>query len=214
MYIPKQFEETRVDVLHGLIRAHPLATLVTLSTEGLNANHIPFYLDDAPAPLGALRGHVARTNPLLNDLDSSVETLAVFQGPEVYITPSWYATKKETGKVVPTWNFAVVHAYGTLRVVEDASWLRAQLEELTDHNETPFPKPWRLGDAPAEFTEKLMGAIVGVEMVITRLSGKWKVSQNQPPQNQSSLVEGLTESGETDALAMAKLVEAAASESR
>jgi transcriptional regulator len=208
MYTPKQFEEPRVDVMHELIRARPLATLVTLSSGGLNANHIPLHLSVSPAPFGTLQGHVARANPILSDLEKNTEVLAVFHGPDAYITPSWYATKKKTGKVVPTWNYAVVHAYGYMRVVDDASWLRAQLESLTTHNEASFSEPWAVTDAPREYTEKLIGNIVGFEMVISRLSGKWKVSQNQPQQNQASVTEGLRASGRQDSSAMAVLVEA------
>ena len=213
MYIPKPFEEPRVDVMHELIRANPLATLVTQAADGLNANHIPFHLADIPAPFGALRGHVARANPILGDLEKNKEVLAIFHGPEAYITPSWYATKQETGKVVPTWNYAVVHAYGCLRVVEDETWLRAQLEALTNDNEAAFSAPWAVSDAPYEFTQKLLASIVGVEMVITRLSGKWKVSQNQPSQNQASVMLGLKNSDFPDAAAMLDLVEAAAKKS-
>ncbi len=214
MYIPRQFEEPRVDVIHVLIRARPLATLVTLSSGGLNANHIPLQLSESPAPFGTLRGHVARANPILCDLTNNTESLAVFHGPNAYITPSWYATKKETGKVVPTWNYAVVHAYGFLRVVDDAAWLRAQLEDLTAHNEASFSEPWTVSDAPQEYIETMMTAIVGIEMVITRLSGKWKVSQNQPVQNQAGVVAGLGASSLPDALAMAALVEAGANKDR
>ena len=209
MYVPKQFEEARIDVMHELIRARPLATLVTLSSNGLNANHIPFHLLESPAPFGTLQGHVARANPILSDLEKNIEVLAVFHGPDTYITPSWYATKKETGKVVPTWNYVVVHAYGYMRLVDDASWLRAQLEALTAHNEASFLKPWAVTDAPQEFTEKLIGNIVGIEMVITKLSGNWKVSQNQPQQNHAGVIEGLKASGLQDSLAMAVLVEKA-----
>jgi transcriptional regulator len=208
MYIPRQFEEPRVDVMHALIRAQPLATLVTLSSGGLNANHIPLHLAESPGPFGTLQGHVARANPILSDLTNNTESLAVFHGPNAYITPSWYATKKESGKVVPTWNYAVVHAYGFLRIVDDAAWLRAQLETLTAHNESPFAEPWTVSDAPDEYIEKMMTAIVGIEMVITKLSGKWKVSQNQPAQNQAGVVAGLKASSLPDALAMAALVNA------
>jgi transcriptional regulator len=214
MYIPKQFEEPRVDVMHELIRARPLATLVTLSAGGLNANHIPLHLLESPAPFGTLQGHVARANPVLSDLEKNIEVLAVFHGPDAYITPSWYVTKKETGKVVPTWNYAVVHAYGYLRVVDDAAWLRAQLEALTAHNEASFPERWAVSDAPHEFTERLIANIVGFEMVISRLSGKWKVSQNQPKQNQASVIEGLKASGQQESSAMAALVEAATKNAR
>lgn len=207
MYIPKQFDEPRVDVMHELIRAHPLATLVTHSSSGLNANHIPLNLCESPAPYGMLRGHVARANQLLGDVTSGTEALAVFHGPNAYITPSWYATKKETGKVVPTWNYAAVHAYGLLRVVDDALWLRAQLDALTAHNEASFPEAWAVSDAPPDYIERIMEAIVGVEMVITKLLGKWKVSQNQPSQNQASVVSGLKASGRPESEAMAALVE-------
>jgi transcriptional regulator len=200
--------------MHGLIRARPLATLVTMSSSGLNANHIPLHLSESPAPLGTLQGHVARANPMLSDLERDMEVLAVFHGPDAYITPSWYATKRETGKVVPTWNYAVVHAYGYVRVVDDASWLRAQLNALTAHNEASFPEPWSVSDAPHEFTEKLIGNIVGFEMVISRLSGKWKASQNQPQQNQAGVIDGLKANGRQDSSAMAALVEAASKNAR
>jgi transcriptional regulator len=207
MYIPKHFDEPRVDVLHELIRTRPLSTLVTLSSGGLNANHIPLLLSADPSPLGTLRGHVARANPLWQDIAKDVEVLAIFHGPDAYITPSWYATKAETGKVVPTWNYAVAHAYGRLREIDDASWLRSHLEALTAHNEAKFSQPWRLADAPHDFTEKLIGAIVGIEIVISRLSGKWKLSQNQPPQNQAGVIDGLRAGGSDESLQIATLVE-------
>jgi len=208
MYTPKHFEEPRTEVMHELMRARSLATLVTLTSNGLNANHVPLHLADAPAPFGTLRGHVARTNPLWRDFAKDIEVLAIFHGPDSYITPGWYATKQETGKVVPTWNYAVVHAYGSLRVIDDASWVRAQLETLTAHNEAGFAHPWSVSDAPHEYTEKLIEAIVGFEIVITKLTGKWKVSQNQPAQNQAGVITGLNNSGLRDAEAMAALVAA------
>lgn len=208
MYTPKHFEEPRIDVMHELMRTRPLATLVTLTSGGLNANHIPLHLSDAPAPFGTLRGHVARANPLWSDYAKDVEVLAIFHGPDSYITPSWYATKQETGKVVPTWNYAVVHAYGTLRIIDDPVWIRAQLEALTAHNEACFAHPWSVADAPHDYTEKLIGTIVGFEIAITRLTGKWKVSQNQPAQNQAGVIEGLNNSGLPDAKEMAALVAA------
>jgi transcriptional regulator len=188
--------------MHDLIRARPLATVVTFDAQGLIANHLPLHLSVEPAPLGTLRGHVARANKIPSD----VEALIIFHGPDAYITPSWYATKKDTGKVVPTWNYAVVHAYGILRLIDDASWVRTQLELLTDHNEKSFSKPWAVSDAPREYTEKLIEQVVGIEFVITKLSGKWKVSQNQPPQNQASVIEGLENSGQSDATLIANLV--------
>jgi len=207
MYIPKHFAETRLHVLHQLIRKRPLSTLVTLSSGGLNANHIPLYLSDEPAPFGTLRGHVARANPVWKDLAADVEALAIFHGPQVYVTPSWYPTKAETGQVVPTWNYAVVHAWGLLRIIDDASWLQVQLEALTAQNEAGRPNPWSLKEAPQEFIEDLVKKVVGLEIGTTRLCGKWKLSQNQPPENRAGVVRGLRGEGTTDALEMASLIE-------
>lgn len=207
MYIPKHFEQPNIDVMHALIRAQPLATLITLSADGLNANHIPLHLSGQAPSLGILRGHIARSNSLWRDYAKDMEVLAVFQGPDAYITPSWYPTKAENGKAVPTWNFVVAHAYGTLRVIHDPSWLRSHLEALTTQTESPFAKPWHVADAPYDYTEKLISALVGLEIEISRLLGKWKISQNQPAQNKAGIVEGLRTSTSTDALAMAALVE-------
>lgn len=214
MYVPKKFEESRVEVMHELVRAYPLATLVTHTPNGLNANHIPLYLLASPAPYGSLRGHIARVNPLFGEIAGGIETLAIFHGQSSYITPSWYPTKRETGKVVPTWNYAVVHAYGFLRPVDNAPWLRAQLDDLTEQNEASFPEPWTVSDAPAEHVEQIMAAIVGVEMVITKMLGKWKVSQNQPEDNQTGVVAGLRASGRPESESMAALVEARAKNAR
>lgn len=213
MYIPQKFAQPDVNAMHELIRAHPLATLVALSSSGLEANHIPMYLSAGAGPYGTLQGHVARANPLWQDFDGSVEVLLVFHGPEAYISPSLYATKKETGKVVPTWNYAVVHAYGPLVIRDDAIWLREQLERLTGHNEATRTQQWKVSDAPHDYTEKLIAAVVGIEIPITRLSGKWKVSQNQPVVNQVSVIDGLESSGLRGSAEMAALVKAAAKKS-
>ncbi len=207
MYIPKYFDEPRVDVLHELMRARPLSTLVTVAGDGLNANHIPLLLSAEPAPYGTLRGHVARSNPIWSDRADEAEVLAIFHGPDAYISPSWYATKAETGKVVPTWNYAVAHAYGTLRIIEDAKWLRDHLGTLSATHEASLPEPWQLDDAPREYTDKLITAIVGIEIEITRLSGKWKVSQNHPAKNRAGVVDGLRARGGAECLEMATLVE-------
>ena len=208
MYTPKHFEQPQVAAMHELMRASPLATLVTLTSGGLDANHIPLHLSNAPTPYGTLRGHVARANPMWHDFAKDIEVLSIFHGPDAYITPSWYATKKETGKVAPTWNYAVVHAHGALRVFDDATWVRAHLEALTDCLEANFAKPWAVSDAPPEFTEKLIESVIGIEIVITRLSGKWKVSQNQPEHNRYGVIKGLQGCAHRDAAAMAALVEA------
>ena len=206
MYVPSHFEETRTEVLHQLIRDHSQAVLVTLGSGGLTANHIPFELDPDPAPFGTLRGHVARANPVWHDFSKEMEALVVFQGPQAYISPSWYETKKQTGKVVPTYNYIVVHAHGALRVVQDQAWLRDLVERLTNRFEGQKSEPWRVTDAPGEFVNKLLGAIVGLEMPVTRLIGKWKLSQNRPQEDRDGVVRGLSESGDADQLAMARLV--------
>lgn len=193
MYTPAQFNETRLDVLHGLIQAHPLATLVSLSAEGLVANHIPLHLQTDGSDFGALVGHVARANPLWQQADSATEVLVVFQGPDSYITPSWYATKQDEGKVVPTWNYAVVHAHGPLHIHDDAGWIRQQLATMTDQHESTRDHPWAMSDAPQDFTDRLLQAIVGIEIPIRRLQGKWKVSQNQPARNRASVIAGLAQ---------------------
>lgn len=206
MYIPSHFQETRIEVLHELIRQHPLGTLVTLSTNGLNANHIPLELDFEPTPWGTLRGHVARANPVWRDFNSDVEAMVIFQGADSYITPSWYATKKESGKVVPTWNYAVVHAYGSLKIIDDTVWLRGLVERLTNQHEAAKAAPWKVSDAPENYLEPLLRAIVGIEIPITKISGKWKVSQNQPQTNRTGVIEGLCEIADDNASAMATMI--------
>jgi transcriptional regulator len=209
MYVPKHFEEQRVENLHALIHAHPLAALVTLGSGGLNANHIPMEISPEPAPFGTLRGHVARGNPFWRELAPDVESLAIFQGPGAYITPSWYPTKQETGMVVPTWNYAVVHAYGAIRVIDDADWLRSLVGRLTDHNEAAFREPWEVSDAPDEYIGKLLRSIVGIEMVVTKLIGKWKVSQNRPAEDRAGVVAGLRGIDTPESSRMAELVDRA-----
>ena len=193
MYLPSLFEETRIEVLAGLIRGHPLATLVTQNDAGLAANHIPMEFDPAPAPFGVLRAHVARVNSVWRETRAGSEVLAIFQGPSTYVTPAWYATKKETGKVVPTWNYAVVHARGPLVVRDDPVWLRAFLETLTDRHESGRGVPWKVGDAPEDFIQSQLRAIVGIEIPLTALVGKWKMSQNRPPADREGVIRGLQE---------------------
>lgn len=209
MHIPTHFHEPRIEILHEHIRAHPLSTLVTLSSNGLDANHIPLQLAPDPSPFGTLRGHVARGNPIWSDVVENSEVLAIFHGPDAYITPSWYPTKAKTGKAVPTWNYVVAHAHGFLRVIDDASWVRTHLESLTAQHEAAFPAPWQLTDAPGDFMDKLIGAVVGIEISITRLSGKWKASQNQPPQNRAGVIHGLRATGKRGDTEMAAVIEGA-----
>ena len=197
MYIPKHFDEPRVDVLHALMRARPLSTLVTLTAHGLEANHIPLLLDPQPAPFGTLRGHVARGNAMWKEFNAGIDVLAVFSGPDAYITPSWYPGKKVDGKVVPTWNYAVAHAKGTLHIHDDPVWLRAHLEQLVATNEAAFPAPWKVSDAPDDFVAKMVSAVVGIEIPIRSLQGKWKMSQNRTPADREAVANGLrTQGGE------------------
>ena len=206
MYLPKHFEETRIEVLHALVRAHPLGALVTLGAGGLEANHIPFEIDSDPAPFGTLRGHVARANPVWRELSRGADALAIFQGAATYVSPSWYPTKQEGGKVVPTWNYAVVHAYGPLRAVDDPAWLRAFVERLTNRHESGRTAPWHVTDAPADYVGKMVTAIVGIELPVARFVGKWKASQNRTAQDRAGVVAGLEQDGGDAARAMAALV--------
>ncbi|HEX7027906.1 MAG TPA: FMN-binding negative transcriptional regulator [Gammaproteobacteria bacterium] len=207
MYIPSHFEETRLEVLHALIHRHPLAALVTTGANGIQANHIPFMLDPEPAPFGTLRGHVARANPVWRETDRELEALVIFQGPNAYISPNWYPSKHETGRVVPTWNYAVVHAYGRLQIVERSDWLRNHLDALVDQHEDGRTPPWQISGAPEEFTGKLMNAIVGLEIQITRLEGKWKLGQNRSSVDRQGAVDGLRKEGTESAEAVAALME-------
>lgn len=212
MYLPKHFEETRVETLHALIRAHPLGALVTLAPGGLDANHLPFEVDPDPAPFGTLRGHVARANPVWREFTREVEALVLFQGPETYISPSWYPSKQETARVVPTWNYVVVHAHGPLRIVDDRAWLRAFVERLTNRHEAGRRDPWKVTDAPADYVDRQVEAIVGLEIPIARLAGKWKVSQNRPARDRDGVVEGLRRQGDAASAAMAEAVRRARTE--
>lgn len=189
MYTPSHFREERTEVLHELIRAYPFATVVTHAATGLQANHLPFELADA----STLHGHVARGNELAK-MDGA-QVLTVFRGPEGYVSPNWYPSKHETGREVPTWNYAVVHVHGRLRVIDDAAWLRRLLETLTDRHEAAQPQPWKVGDAPEDHIEKSLRAIVGLEVAIERIEGKFKLSQNHPARNRAGVIAGLRERG-------------------
>ena len=205
MYQVGAFREERIDVMHALMRNHRLATLVTVNDGVPDANHLPLLIDPEPLPHGTLRGHVARANPVWRQAEGQ-EVLAIFQGPQSYVTPSWYPSKRETGQVVPTWNYAVVHAHGQLVVHDDRAWLRALVTRLTDQQEAALATPWHVDDAPAGYLERMLGAIVGIEIPITRLMGKWKVSQNRISADRAGVVEGLRQQDDAQAQAMADLV--------
>ena len=205
MYNPGHFVESRIDVLHDLVRAHPLATLITLSQGGLVANYIPMLVRQDGSEFGALVGHVARANPVWSATDFEVPALACFQGAQAYISPSLYATKQEHGKVVPTWNYVVVQASGTLTIHDDPVWVRAQVTELTQKQEASRAEPWAVDDAPRDYTDMMLRALVGISIPIAMLIGKWKVSQNQVAANQATVVQGLAQSSHSDCRTMAWL---------
>jgi len=194
MYLPKSFQETRIEVLHALIRDYPFGAVVMHGAEGWVANHLPFELADE----NLLHGHVARGNELAKA--DGAQVLVMFQAADGYISPNWYPSKQETGREVPTWNYAVVHVHGRLRVTDDKVWLRALLEKLTDRHEATQPKPWHVGDAPEDHIEKMLQAIVGLEISIDRIEGKFKLSQNHPDANRAGVIKGLGErAGRRDA---------------
>jgi transcriptional regulator len=206
VYLPSHFEETRAEVLRALIAEHPLGTLVTVGSGGISANHIPFLLDERSGERGTLIGHVARKNAVWHDRDDGIEALVIFQGPTAYISPNWYATKQETHEVVPTYNYAVVHVYGDVIVHEDAKWLRGVVGRLTKKFEASQPVPWKMADAPPPYIDTQLANIVGIEIPINRIVGKWKVSQNRPVADRLGAVEGLRASGDPEDAEMANLI--------
>jgi len=203
MYLLEHFAEQRVDLLHRLISEHPVGALVVSTAAGLEANHLPFELDAEPAPFGTLRGHVARANPVWHQFTRGVEALVIFHGPQAYISPSWYPSKEMTGEVVPTYNYLAVHGYGEIKIIHEREWLRALVTRLTDRFEANRAAPWRVSDAPATFIDKQLSAIVGIEIPLTKLIGKWKVSQNRPAADRAGVVAGLSERNDADSLAIA-----------
>ncbi len=206
MYQPPQFQEDRVPVMHDLMRTHPFATLISYASDGISANHVPLVLHQDGSDFGTLRGHIAKANGLANNFDATVELLAVFQGPHHYVTPAWYPSKKQHGKVVPTWNYAVVHAYGTLRVIDDADWLLAQVQSLTNLHEAGRDQQWAVSDAPPDYVEKMLKGITGLEIPISRLQGKWKVSQNKDDADREGVARGLKNEASSAATQMSDLI--------
>ena len=206
MYEPPLHRQDDPAALHALIRAHPLGLLISCGPSGLLANAIPFILDAEAAPRPILRAHLARANAQLRDLAETNEALVVFQGVDHYVSPSWYATKVLTHKVVPTWNYLIVQARGKPRVIEDAPWLRAQIEALTLSQESQRSAPWAVGDAPPDFVAQQMRAIVGLEIEVADIRGKWKASQNRNEADRAGVVAGLEAEGSEAALAMAEVV--------
>jgi transcriptional regulator len=213
MYLPSHFAESRPEVLGKLIHDHPLGLLITLADAGLQANPVPFFLDADPAGgPGILRAHVARANPVWREARTDLDALVVFQGAQAYVSPNWYPAKAEHGKVVPTWNYVTVQARGRLRAVDDGEWLRAFVTRLTQRHEASQARPWAVGDAPPDYLDSMLRAIVGIEIVLSSLSGKWKVSQNRSVADRAGVARGLRERDAAPAgdatLTMAEWVEA------
>jgi transcriptional regulator len=195
MYVPAHFAEPRIEVLHAALAGGGLATLVSAGPGGFDASHVPLLIEPDPGPLGRLVGHVARANPQWSATPDGSEALAILLGPDAYVTPSWYATKRETGKVVPTWNYVAIHAHGTVRFFHERERLLDLVTRLTDRHERARAHPWKVDDAPADYVDGMLAGIVGVELTITRLEGKWKASQNRNEADRRGVEQGLRSEG-------------------
>lgn len=209
MYVPKAFREDRTDVLHATMRDIGAAAIVGHDSDGLVATQAPIELSPEPTPFGTVRIHFARANPHAQAIKDGQELLLIFQGPQGYITPSWYPSKHLTGKAVPTWNYVAVHAYGRAVMFDDATRLKAHLAALTDHFESDYQLPWKIDHAPEDFIDGLCRAIIGIEIKLDRLEGKWKMSQNRPPDDRIGVINGLRAQGDGIDQTIADLVEAA-----
>lgn len=207
MYIPAVNREDDISELGRFVHANPLCTLVSMANQGLIASHIPIVLHERTSGFGMLRGHVARANSHWRDFNPDVETLAIFTGPQHFISASWYPGKKTHGREVPTWNYVAVHVYGRLRVIEDQDWLLAHLKTLVDQNERIAEAPWSVSDAPPEYIANQMRAIVGIELEVSRVEGKWKASQNRTDEDAAAVMAGLESLGTPASEVMRKLVE-------
>ena len=206
-YLPKHFEVTDATRVQALVRAQPLATWVLPQAGELLVNHVPFLLDAEAGEHGTLIGHVARANPVWQALSSGVEAVLVFHGPQAYISPNWYPSKHATGKAVPTWNYAVVHAHGVPRAIDDKARVRDIVTRLTNLHEAGQRLPWQVADAPADYLDAMLGAIVGIEIPVRRWVGKWKISQNRPTPDRQGVAAGLLAGASPDGIAMAALVQ-------
>ncbi|APR37990.1 FMN-binding negative transcriptional regulator [Paraburkholderia sp. SOS3] len=195
MYMPAHFEEQRSDVLHRLIDANPLGALVTVGPHGLDANHLPFEFDPASGAHGTLRAHVARANPVWREVAERPDALVIFQGPTAYISPNWYPSKHAAHRQVPTYNYMVVHAHGRVAVRDDERFVRGLVARLTRKMEASEPAPWKMGDAPEDFISQMLAAIVGIEIEVTRLVGKWKLGQNKESADRQGALDALRERG-------------------
>jgi transcriptional regulator len=206
VYLPEAFAETNPDALHGLIRANPLGAVIIHTEDGLDANHLPFLLDVDEHGKAVLRGHVARKNAFATLSTSGTDALVIFEGPSAYISPNWYPTKQITHEVVPTYNYAVVHVHGRLTPIDDPRWVRGLVARLTQRMEASQAVPWKMGDAPSDYLDQMIDKIVGIEIPVDRMTGKWKMSQNKTAEERAGVVRGLSEIGSPDTADVAALV--------
>ena len=198
MYVPDHFSETRLDLLHALVAAHPLGILVTQGGQGLDADHLPFDLDAGTGPNGVLRAHVARNNPLWQSVADGQEVLVVFRAQDAYVSPNWYPSKHETHRQVPTWNYRVAHAHGRITIRDDERYVRGLVARLTRTHEAGLPVPWKMGDAPTDYINERLKAIVGIEIEVTRWVGKFKLSQNREVRDRMRAAQALMDQGHTE----------------
>jgi transcriptional regulator len=208
MYVPAINAQYDPEVLYAFMTAHPFAILVTASAEGVVATHLPLVLDRTTGAHGTLEGHLARANPQSRQMSTGMEALVIFPGPNAYISPTWYPSKAEHGKVVPTWNYIAIHAYGELRIRDDPGFLRAHLDRLSAQHESSRRQPWAPSDAPPAFIEQQQRAIVAFQLVLSRLEGKWKMSQNRSDRDIDGVVTGLAMSPEPADRAVSEIVDA------
>jgi len=208
MYVPSAFRENRIDALHEMMSHIGAAVVVGQGSDGLVGTHVPIELDQQPAPLGTIRCHFARANQHTTFVPGR-ELLLIFQGPQGYVTPSWYPSKHKTGKAVPTWNYVAIHAYGIATTFENGERLLAHLSALTDRQERSYRVPWKVADAPKSYIDAMCHAIIGIEIKLTRVEGKWKLSQNKPDSDRIGVINGLRSLGDETSERMAELIEAA-----
>jgi transcriptional regulator len=196
MYIPSHFAISSPDQLHRIIREHPLGALVTMGPEGLDANHIPFELAVDQGDRGVLTAHVARANPVWRQCREGADAMVIFRGNESYISPNWYPSKHETHRQVPTWNYEVVHIHGRLTVMDEERFVRGVVARLTREHEMAEPRPWKMGDSPPEYIDQMLKAVVGIEILINRIEGKAKLSQNREPRDRLAAADTLQARGQ------------------
>ena len=205
MYIPAHFSENRPEELHRIINEHPLGALVTHTSQGLDANHIPFEFDAGKGPHGTLQAHIARNNPL-KDIADDAEVMVIFRSVDAYISPNWYPSKHETHRQVPTWNYEVVHVHGRIRIIDDEKFIRGVVARLTRKHEASEPRPWKMGDAPLDYMDQMVRMIVGLEIEVTRLEGKRKLSQNREARDIAGAINALSEKNREDIASQMKAV--------